>query len=84
MINSKTTQCASTETTTQRANMTEYRLDLPAIVKQVRLCRSTLGAVLDELECANQSPDALDLIEERTMSVSAEIESLWAKVKQSQ
>jgi hypothetical protein len=79
MVNSSTNR--SPETTSNRANMADYRLDLPAIVRQIRLCRSTLGAILDELECSGESQDALDGIGEVTLNLSAEIENLWAKVK---
>jgi hypothetical protein len=61
--------------------MTDYRLDLAAIVHQVRLCRSTLGAVLDELECGTHNQDALDRIGEVALSLSAEVENLWTKIK---
>jgi hypothetical protein len=79
MVNSSTNR--SPETTSNRANMADYRLDLPTIVRQIRLCRSTLGAILDELECAAKSEDALDGIGEVTLSLSAEVENLWTKVK---
>ena len=79
MINSATN--SSAETTSNRANMTDYRLDLAAIVHQIRLCRSTLGAVLDELECGVQTQDALDGIGDVALNLSAEVENLWTKVK---
>jgi hypothetical protein len=71
----------SVETASNRASMTDYRLDLAAIVHQVRLCRSTLGAVLDELECGAHNQDALDRIGEVALSLSAEVENLWTKIK---
>jgi hypothetical protein len=81
MINSGTS--CGVETTSNRANMTDYRFDLTAIVHQIRLCRSTLGAILDELECGGQNQDTLDGIGEVSLNLSAEIESLWSTVKRS-
>ena len=71
------------ETTATRAIMPEYRFDLPAIERQIRLCRSTLGAILDELESGDRNPDTLERIGECTTSVTGEIESLWEAIKQS-
>jgi hypothetical protein len=79
MINSSTG--CSAETTSGRADMTDYCHDLPTIVRQVRVCRSMLGAILDEFECGAPTQDALDGIGEATLNLSAEIENLWAKVK---
>lgn len=79
MINSSA-DC-SVETTSNRANMTDYRLDRAAIVHQIRLCRSTLGAILEELECGAHGQDTLDRIGEVALSLSAEVENLWTKVK---
>ena len=71
------------ETVSTRAIMPDYRFDLPAIERQIRLCRSTLGAMLDELESGDRSPDAIERIGECTTSVTGEIESLWEAIKQS-
>ena len=73
----------SAETASTRAIMSDYRFDLPAIVRQVRLCRSTLGAILDELECGDQRPGASERLAECTTGVTAVIESLWEAIKQS-
>lgn len=72
----------SREMVSTRARMTDYAVDLPTIMRQIRMCRSTLGAVLDELECGNASGDNFDKIAECTTGVTAEIESLWEATKQ--
>ena len=71
------------EATVARPIMPDYQFDLPAIERQIRLCRSTLGAILDELEGGDKSPDAIERIGECTTSVTGEIESLWEAIKQS-
>jgi hypothetical protein len=63
--------------------MSDYQLDLPALVRQIRLCRSTLGAILDELECGDRSQGAIEKLAGSTMSVTGEIEGLWERIKQS-
>jgi hypothetical protein len=64
--------------------MSDYQLDLPAVMRQIRLCRSTLGAILDELECGDRGHGAIEKIAIRAMSVTGEIEDLWEAIKQSQ
>ena len=71
------------ETVATRAELTDYSVDSPAIMRQIRLCRSTLGAILDELECGEASAGTLEKIAECTTGVTAEIESLWEATKQS-
>jgi hypothetical protein len=56
---------------------------LLTIMRQVRLCRSTLGAILDELECGDWSANTFENLAECTIGVTAEIEGLWEAVKQS-
>ena len=62
--------------------MSEDRLDLPAVVRQIRVSRSTLGAILDELECSDRSPAATERLIESSMNVAGEIEDLWETTKQ--
>jgi len=62
--------------------MLDYRLDVPAVVRQIRVSRSTLGAILDELECSNPSPAATERLIECSMNVAGEIEDLWETIKQ--
>ena len=71
------------ETASTRVTMPDYRFDLPAIERQIRLCRSTLGAILDELECGERSPEAIERLGECAMSVTGEIEALWETIKPS-
>jgi hypothetical protein len=61
----------------------EFRPDLNAVMKQIRLCRSTLGAILDELECGDQSPGTIERLAERAIGVTGEIEELWETTKPS-
>ena len=73
----------SLETVASRAKLADSSVDAPTIMRQIRLCRSTLGAILDELECRETSADAIEKIAECTTGVTAEIESLWEATKQS-
>jgi len=79
MNNSNTNQ--NLETIPNRVKITDYPVDLPTIIRQIRLCRSTLGAILDELECGEASADTIVKIAECTTGVTAEIESLWEATK---
>jgi hypothetical protein len=81
MNNSSTSQ--NRETISTRVKMTDYPVDLPTIMRQIRLCRSTLGAILDELECGEATAETIEKIAECTTGVTAEIESLWEATKQS-
>jgi hypothetical protein len=71
----KTTDLASA-----RASVVDYRHDLLAIIRQIRVCRSTLGAILDELEIDDRNV-AIDKVAEYATGVAAEIESLWDAIK---
>ncbi len=74
----------SLETALTRVKMQDYPVDLPTIMRQIRLCRSTLGAILDDLEVGGEeSAGTSAKIVECTTGVTAEIESLWEAVKQS-
>jgi hypothetical protein len=70
------------ENVSDRAIVPDYQLDLPAVVRQVRLCRSTLGAILDELECSEGRTGNIERIAESTTCVIGEIEALWEAIKQ--
>jgi hypothetical protein len=59
------------------------QIGLPAVIRQIRLCRSTLGAILDELECDNRSAESIDRLAACTTSVFEEIDCLWEATKQS-
>ena len=72
----KSAQIAST-----REAFADYQLDLPTIVKQIRLCRSTLGAVLEELEGHELTADSCELIGDYSTVAAAEIERLWDVIK---
>jgi hypothetical protein len=72
----------SRETVPTRARMMDYPADLSMIMRQIRLCRSTMGAILDELECGNATADSIEKIAECTTGVTAEIEGLWQATKQ--
>jgi hypothetical protein len=71
----------SRETVPTRARITDWQVDLPMIMKQIRLCRSTLGAILDELECGTARAENMENIADCTIGVTAEIESLWEATK---
>lgn len=63
-----------------RACMADYQQDLTAIIWQIRVCRSTLGAILDELEGDDRNL-AIEKVAEYATGVAAEIESLWDAIK---
>jgi hypothetical protein len=63
--------------------MPDWQVDVLTITRQIRLCRSTLGAILDELECRDLRTDAGVSIAECTSGVTAEIESLWEAIGKS-
>ena len=71
----------SPEIGSTRARMPDYPVDMPAILRQIRLCRSTLGAILEELDCGDRSADTIENIAECTTGMTAEIESLWEAIK---
>ncbi len=74
----------SVESVPTRALISDFQVDLPSIIRQIRLCRSALGAILEELECGNPSPTAVNQIAEGSTGVTAEIEHLWETIKTSQ
>lgn len=67
----------SPETVLSRSMLPDFSVDVSTVMRQIRLCRSTLGAILDELECDDVGAEAIVSIAECTTSVTAEIESLW-------
>jgi hypothetical protein len=71
------TPIQSPEAVLTRAKLSDFSIDVATVMRQIRLCRSTLGAVLDELECGDVGVEAIVGIAECTTSVAAEIESLW-------
>ena len=70
----------SADLTSARASMADYGQDLPTIIRQIRVCRSILGAILDELEDDDRNL-AIGQVAECATSVAAEIESLWDTIK---
>ncbi len=69
--------------TTAQATIATYRVDLPSILKQLRVSRSTLGAILDELESGCRGPAVVEALSEGATDVAAEIERLWETTKRS-
>src|SRR6476619_2481462 len=72
----------SAEPASTRTSMPDYRLDLPAVVRQIRLSRCTLGAILNELESRDRSPATSERLAECSANVAGEIEELWETIKQ--
>jgi hypothetical protein len=66
-----------------RALLAEYQLDLPLVLRQLRLCRSTLGSVLEFLESNSISPAMLEQIGECSTDTTADVERLWNLIRQS-
>lgn len=58
-----------------------HQVDLPALIKQIRVCRSTLGAVLEELETDEISAGSLETVVECSTAAMVEIEGLWETIK---
>jgi hypothetical protein len=71
------------ETVATRPTMTDDRHDLPALMRRIRVCRATLGAILDELECGDRSPAVVEKLAECTTNVAGEIEDFWETIKRS-
>jgi len=71
------------ETVLSQVKMQDCQVDVLAVMRQIRLCRSTLGAILDELECGDVCAGAIVKIAEYTSGVTAEIESLWEAIGKS-
>jgi hypothetical protein len=65
-----------------RALLADHKLDLPLILRELRLCRSTLGSVLELLENGRVAPNVLEEIGECARDTTAEVERLWSKSKQ--
>jgi hypothetical protein len=70
----------SADLASARASIADYWQDLPAIIRQIRVCRSRLGAVLDELDGDDRNL-AIEKVAECATGVAAEIESLWEAIK---
>jgi hypothetical protein len=64
-----------------RARLAEYKLDLPLVLRQLRLCRSTLGSALEFLENGPIAPNTLEQIGECATDTTAEVERLWDILK---
>lgn len=62
---------------------TDHQVSLPAIMRRIRLCRSALGAILDDLEGRELNSDEVQEIVEPALNVIAEIERLLDAVMQS-
>jgi hypothetical protein len=56
-------------------------LTLQAVMRQIRISRSTLGAVLDLLETAGLDCNSVEQIAEGAVNVTAETEQLWNLLK---
>ena len=71
--------------TTEAASTTTFvpgnECDLAALVRQIRICRSALGAILDEIELGDRSEATIDKIAACITGVTGEIEALWEAAK---
>jgi len=65
------------------ALMAECQFDTPLILRQLRLCRSTLGSVLEILESNSLSPGMLEQIGECSTDATADVERLWNLIRPS-
>lgn len=66
-----------------QTSVSAARIDQPSIIKQILVSRSTLGAILEELDGGCRGSAALEALNEGALNVSAEIERLWEITKQS-
>jgi hypothetical protein len=55
--------------------------DLANLMRQIRICRSALGAILDELEAGERSAETLASLATCITGVTGEIEELWQAAK---
>ena len=81
MTNTETNK--NSEGDSDRAELASFQLDMPFILRQIRLCRSTLGAILEELEGWDQRPNLVEAFGDSATTVAAEIDSFWGIVKRS-
>jgi hypothetical protein len=65
------------------ALLAEYQFDPPLVLRQLRLCRSKLGSVLEFLESNSLSPGMLEQIGECSTDITADTERLWNVVRPS-
>jgi len=69
------------DTSPDHAEFAAEPLNLQTLIRQIRICRSTLGAILDVLETAEPDSDSVERAAEASMNVMAETEQLWNTVK---
>ena len=59
----------------------EYKLDLSLALRQLRLCRSTLGSILEFLENNPVKTETLELISGCSTDITADVERLWNLIR---
>lgn len=64
-----------------RILLEEYKIDLPQVLRQLRMCRSTLGSVLELLEEHPPKPEMLEQISGAASDVTSDVERLWDLIK---
>jgi hypothetical protein len=65
-----------------RSELVAEPVTLLSVVRQVRICRSTLGAILDVLETTEIGSESIERAAERSTDVLGEIEQLWNALRQ--
>jgi hypothetical protein len=66
-----------------RALVAEYQLNLPIVLRQLRLWGSSLGSVLEILETYSLSPDMVEQIGDCSTDATADVERLWNLIRPS-
>jgi hypothetical protein len=69
------------DTSPERSEFATEPLNLQSLIRQIRICRSTLGAILDVLETAEPDTDSIARAAEGSMNVTADVEQLWNSLK---
>jgi hypothetical protein len=69
------------DTWPDRAEFAAEPFNLPTVLRQIRICRATLGAILDVLETPELGPDSVERAANASINVMAETEQLWNSLK---
>jgi hypothetical protein len=59
----------------------DYKLDLPMVLRQLRVCRSTLGSILEFLENNPVKTETLEQISGSSTDIAADVERLWNLIR---
>lgn len=64
-----------------RILLEEYKIDLPLVLRQLRMCRSTIGSILELLESHPPTPEMLEQVNGAASDATSDVERLWNLIK---